>query len=86
MVWQLPLVMEREVIMSLSGEEIDQLGWRKSKRSKANGDCVEAAAAPGAVVIRDSKDPRGQTLRYSPDSWRSFLSAARAGRFDMFRY
>jgi hypothetical protein len=85
-VWRLALVMEREVIMSLSGEELDRLDWRKSKRSKANGDCVEAATALGAVVIRDSKDPQGPTLRYSPDSWQSFLSAARAGRFDMFRY
>jgi hypothetical protein len=73
-------------IMSLSGEELDRFGWRKPKRSKANGDCVEAAIASGAVVIRDSKDPQGATLRYSSDSWRSFLSAARAGRFDMFRH
>jgi uncharacterized protein DUF397 len=66
-------------------EQLDRLSWRKAKRSKANGNCVEAAAASGVIVIRDSKDPHGPVLRYSSDSWRSFLGETRLGYFDTFR-
>jgi hypothetical protein len=37
--------------------------WRKSSRSNAQGgDCVELAALPGAIGIRDSKNPAGPIL------------------------
>lgn len=68
--------------MSLSQGELDQLRWRKAKRSKANGACVEVAPAAGAIVIRDSKDPQGPVLNYSPESWRSFIGEIRIGHFD----
>jgi hypothetical protein len=55
--------------------------WRKAKRSIGNGDCVEIAANT-QIAVRDSKDPAGPVLRYSPDSWRLFLSEARRGTFD----
>ncbi|GGU99882.1 hypothetical protein GCM10010182_16220 [Actinomadura cremea] len=29
--------------------------WRKSARSEGHGNCVELAALPGKVAIRDSK-------------------------------
>jgi hypothetical protein len=71
--------------MSLPQDELDELKWRKAKRSKANGACAEVASVATANVIRDSKDPYGPALYYSLDSWRSFISETRMGRFDTFR-
>jgi hypothetical protein len=74
--------------MSLPQDELDELKWRKAKRSKANGNCAEVASAAGAIIIRDSRNPQGPALYYSPDSWRSFIRETRETRmgcFDTFR-
>jgi hypothetical protein len=56
--------------------------WRKSRRSMGNGNCVEISTAGSAVIVRDSKDPAGPVIAYSPGSWRAFAREARLGRFD----
>jgi hypothetical protein len=53
--------------------------WRKSKFSNAQGNCVEAASLPGAVAVRDSKDPEGPVLMFSPAQWGAFTDRLRAG-------
>ncbi|GAB3863453.1 hypothetical protein GCM10029963_72090 [Micromonospora andamanensis] len=55
--------------------------WRKSTRSGASGgNCVEVADnLPGAVGVRDSKDPAGPTLTFAPAAWRSFVELTRTG-------
>jgi Domain of unknown function (DUF397) len=55
--------------------------WRKSSYSGSNGgDCVEVAAAlPDAVAVRDSKDPDGPKLIFTPQDWAAFTGAIRAG-------
>ncbi|WP_262285087.1 DUF397 domain-containing protein [Micromonospora sp. MA102] len=56
--------------------------WRTSSRSTdSGGNCVEVAGnLPGVVLVRDSKDPSGPALAFSPDSWRRLLaSLGRAG-------
>ncbi|MER7846242.1 DUF397 domain-containing protein [Kitasatospora sp. NPDC096077] len=56
--------------------------WFKSSYSSNGGDCVEVAAnVPGAVPVRDSKDPNGPALTFSPDSFAAFVSAVKAGEF-----
>ncbi|MFJ8476032.1 DUF397 domain-containing protein [Kitasatospora sp. NPDC094011] len=56
--------------------------WFKSSYSSNGGDCVEVAAnVPGAVPVRDSKDPNGPALTFSPGSFAAFVSAVRAGEF-----
>jgi uncharacterized protein DUF397 len=57
-------------------------GWRKARRSMANGNCVEVRPATGVIAVRDSKNPDGLVLAYSAESWRAFTRAARIGRYD----
>jgi hypothetical protein len=69
----------------MPGNELQRLDWRKAQRSMSNGACVEVALATRDVIIRDSQDPSGPVLRYPVTSWDSFVSAARAGYFDIPR-
>ena len=56
------------------------LVWIKSSYSSNDGpDCVEVAATPTTVRVRDSKDPRGPQLAFSPEAWTAFVAYA-AGR------
>jgi hypothetical protein len=55
------------------------LTWHKSSYSGYNGDCVRVAATESAILVRDSKDPDGPVLSFTPDEWRAFLRKARAG-------
>ncbi|MFC0041757.1 DUF397 domain-containing protein [Actinomadura rayongensis] len=57
------------------------MNWRKSTHSLDN-DCVEAAPAPAAVVVRDSADPDGPRLRVGARGWRTLLERARTGALD----
>ena len=59
--------------------------WIKSSLSFSNGDRVEVASLPGGGVgVRDSKDPSGPVLRFTPGEWQAFLSGLRNGEFDRF--
>lgn len=66
--------------MDLTGAE-----WRRSARSGDNGgNCVEVARnLPHVVAVRDSKDPDGPMLAFSPEDWRAFMASVKAGRFDL---
>lgn len=69
--------------MSLTEPGIRASVWRKARRSISNGDCVEVAAASHKILVRDSKNPNGAMLGYPAGSWRSFLSSAKRGDFDV---
>jgi hypothetical protein len=67
--------------MSIINLEVRDLQWRKARRSAGNGACVEVAPVNGQIAIRDSKNPDGSWLQYSPRSWQAFVAAIKANNF-----
>ena len=58
--------------------------WRKSRRSSGGDNCVEVAfAADGSVGVRDSKDPTGPVLTFTPAEWEAFTGGVCDGEFDI---
>ena len=54
--------------------------WRKSSHSlNEDACCVEVADFPGEPAVRDSKDPDGPVLRFTPQAWTAFVSEVRSG-------
>jgi hypothetical protein len=53
--------------------------WRKSSYSASNGgNCVEVSRTPpAAVAVRDSKDPNGPKLIFTPADWAVFTDTIR---------
>jgi len=56
--------------------------WRKATRSGSNGQCVEVRDRGEAIDVRDSKNPSGAVLTFTPAEWDAFLDGARKGEFD----
>jgi hypothetical protein len=48
-------------------------GWFRSSAGYKDGSGIE---------VRDSKDPRGTVLRFTPTAWKGFIGAAQRGDFD----
>lgn len=56
------------------------LSWRKSRYSGGSGgQCVEVAA-PGRVLVRDSKNPDGARLAFSAREWREFAARIKSSQ------
>lgn len=55
--------------------DLSRAEWRKTSYSNSNGgNCVEVAGnLPGIVAVRDSKDPSGPALIFTPADWSAFL-------------
>ena len=70
----------------LTSIDVSLLGdvqWRKASASNPSGDCVEVAAlAGGDVAVRNSREPHGPALVYTPAEIAAFLAGAKAGEFD----
>ncbi|WP_344046899.1 DUF397 domain-containing protein [Streptomyces thermoalcalitolerans] len=57
--------------------ESAHLTWFKSSYSgNEGGACLEVAAAPGAVHVRDSKDPARGRLSFRRREWDAFVRFA----------
>ena len=74
------------------GSCVEVAVWRKSSHSNESGNSVEVAAVPGSAtasrsddglmfVLRDSKDPAGPVLAFSPAAWAAFTDGIRTGEF-----
>ncbi|MEU8054619.1 DUF397 domain-containing protein [Microbispora bryophytorum] len=65
--------------------DLSQAMWKKSSRSgDSGGNCVEVARnLPGVIAVRDSKDPDGPKLLFTPSEWDAFIGGVRDGEFDL---
>ncbi|WP_063047628.1 DUF397 domain-containing protein [Nocardia pseudovaccinii] len=57
--------------------------WFKSSRSGGTKDCIEVAFLDtGIVGVRDSKNPTGPALAFTPTEWDAFTTSVQAGAFN----
>ncbi|WP_406232614.1 DUF397 domain-containing protein [Nocardia sp. NBC_01009] len=57
--------------------------WFKSSRSSGSQECVEVAFLNGGHVgVRDSKNPAGAALVFTPSEWDAFTTGVNDGEFD----
>jgi uncharacterized protein DUF397 len=54
--------------------------WQKSSFCGSNA-CVEIAATPHGVLLRDSKNPDVSPFVFTADEWSAFIKGVQAGEF-----
>ncbi|NKY52492.1 DUF397 domain-containing protein [Nocardia vermiculata] len=63
--------------------DLSGANWFKSSRSQGGKECVEVAFLDeGMVGVRDSKNPSGPALVFTPNEWNAFISGTEEGTFD----
>ncbi|MFF0458174.1 DUF397 domain-containing protein [Nocardia africana] len=66
----------------MSTNDLSTAKWFKSSRSTSTKDCVEVAFLDSGVGVRDSKNPTGPALIFTPTEWSTFTSGLQCGDFD----
>ncbi len=74
----------------MSRTDVPGAAWFKSSRSSGRSDCIEVAVTAGSkegsdhvIVVRDSKNPGGPQLVFTPAEWEAFTAGVRDGEFDI---
>jgi hypothetical protein len=65
-------------------EHIDDLCWRKARKSGGNGgNCVEVGTAgrTSTVAVRDTKSRERGMLAVAPSTWKRFMDEIKDGRY-----
>lgn len=67
----------------MPSRELGTCGWSKPWSDDAGGACVEVKRlADGRVAVRQSTDPDGPALVFTPREVTSFLTGVKAGAAD----
>ncbi|MDT5031142.1 MAG: hypothetical protein QOC94_1313 [Actinoplanes sp.] len=73
----------KRIANGMPAGELQGVTWQKSGRSNPSGNCIECAALPeGGVAVRNSRDPGGPALIYTPAEIEAFILGVRDGDFD----
>ncbi|WP_280269343.1 DUF397 domain-containing protein [Nocardia wallacei] len=56
--------------------------WFKSSYSGGGQECVEVAFVNNVVGVRDSKNPNGPSLTFTPNEWDAFTTSIRNNEFN----
>jgi hypothetical protein len=63
--------------------ELKHAAWFKSNASNTSDGCVEVAHLDHWTVVRDSKNPYGPKLSFSPAAVRTLIAQAKDGAYDL---
>lgn len=67
----------------VSAADLGSVVWRRSAVGDPAGECVEFAVLDGGdVAVRNSGDPHGPALIYTPAEISAFVHGVKAGEFD----
>ncbi|GAA3735826.1 DUF397 domain-containing protein [Salinactinospora qingdaonensis] len=55
--------------------------WFKATASNSGHGCVEVAHVAGGTAVRDSKNPDGSVLFFTPHEWECFVDGVGKGEF-----
>ena len=62
----------------MAAMDLSRAAWRKSTYSNNGGACVEIARSlPDGVAVRDSQEPDGPKLAFTPEQWKAFTSTVK---------
>jgi hypothetical protein len=71
------------VYSGMPASGIQDVNWRKSRRSNPSGNCVELAElGGGAIAVRDSRQRSGPALIYSRTEIAILIGRVRSGTLD----
>ena len=62
--------------------DLSNAKWFKSTKSGSAGHCVEVAHLGDVTAVRNSRDPQGAALTFTPKEWDAFVGGAKDGEFD----
>ncbi|MFN2479415.1 MAG: DUF397 domain-containing protein [Pseudonocardiaceae bacterium] len=63
--------------------ELTAAAWRISSFSGNNGTCVQVATLPdGRIVVRNSNQPDGGVVLFTPAEMTAWIHGVKAGEFD----
>ena len=64
-------------------DDLSVAKWFKSSRSATSANCVEVAwLERGTVGVRDSKNPNGPALTFTPNEWDAFVTSTQTDDFN----
>ena len=70
----------------LYARDISGARWIRHGEDTTGEGCVETAEiGGGAVAMRNSAQPQGPVLRFTPSEWEAFVLGVRDGEFDLDR-